>query len=96
MDSAGGLIARANRDRLAQILDNYLSNARYAPEDTVVIVCVEAVTDEVRLSVIDAGPLASKGAFRLDPLRAMMPGPSGRASSFWGTVRSCSPTLRMQ
>jgi two-component system sensor histidine kinase BaeS len=86
VDAAGVLIARADRDRLAQILDNYLSNAlRYAPEDTVVVVRAEAGADEVRLSVIDAGPGLTPDQqtkvferfYRIDPSRSRALGGAG-------------------
>jgi signal transduction histidine kinase len=80
------LIAQADRDRLAQILDNYLSNAlRYAPDDTVVVVRAEAGADEVRLSVIDAGPGLTpeqqtqvfERFYRIDPSRSRALGGAG-------------------
>jgi signal transduction histidine kinase len=79
VQAAGVLIARADRDRLAQILDNYLSNAlRYAPDDTVVVINAEAATDEVILSVNDEGPGLTpeqqaqvfERFFRVDPSRS--------------------------
>ena len=86
VDPAGGLIARADRDRLAQILDNYLSNAlRYAPEDTVVTVRAEARNAEVRLAVTDEGPGLTpeqqtqvfERFYRIDPSRSRALGGAG-------------------
>jgi histidine kinase len=86
VEAAGRLTARADRDRLAQILDNYLSNAlRYAPEDTAVVVKAAPGTDHVRLSVIDAGPGLTADQqtqvferfYRIDPSRSRALGGSG-------------------
>lgn len=86
VDAGGGLIARADRDRLAQILDNYLSNAlRYAPENTAVVVRAKAETDEVHLSVTDAGPGLTpeqqnqvfERFYRVDPSRSRALGGTG-------------------
>jgi histidine kinase len=86
VDAGDGLIARADRDRLAQILDNYLSNAlRYAPEGTDVLVHAELETEEVRLSVIDAGPGLTpeqqtqvfERFYRIDPSRSRALGGAG-------------------
>ena len=86
IDAAGRLVARADRDRLAQILDNYVSNAlRYAPEDTVVVVRAVAGTDEVHVSVIDAGPGLTPDQqmqvferfYRIDPSRSRALGGAG-------------------
>lgn len=50
------VVARADRDRVAQILDNYLSNAlRYAPADSGVTVALAAGRGEVRVAVTDTG-----------------------------------------
>jgi two-component system, OmpR family, sensor histidine kinase BaeS len=50
-------IAMADRDRLAQVLSNYLSNAlRHAPEGSTVRVATETTPDHARLSVADQGP----------------------------------------
>jgi two-component system sensor histidine kinase BaeS len=86
VDADGRLMARADRDRLAQILDNYLSNAlRYAPAGSVVVVRAEAGADEVRLSVIDAGPGLTPDQqtqvferfYRVDPSRSRALGGAG-------------------
>jgi histidine kinase len=50
-------VATADRDRLAQILSNYLSNAlRYAPDGSRVTVDARTVGEVVRVSVADDGP----------------------------------------
>jgi signal transduction histidine kinase len=51
-----GLTALADRDRVVQILGNYLSNAlRYAPEDSEVLVSAEGGAGEIIVSVTDHG-----------------------------------------
>lgn len=86
VEAAGRLIARADRDRLAQILDNYLSNAlRYGPEDSAVVVRAAAATDEIRVSVTDAGPGLTpeqqgqvfERFYRIDPSRSRALGGAG-------------------
>lgn len=86
MRLTGVLLARADRDRLAQVLDNYLSNAlRYAPEDTVVVVHADSGTDGVHVSVIDAGPGLTpeqqtqvfERFYRIDPSRSRALGGAG-------------------
>jgi histidine kinase len=53
----GGLFARADRDRLAQILSNYVANAiRHAPDGSAVTVAATRHGDHVRVSVSDEGP----------------------------------------
>lgn len=50
-------VALADRDRLAQVLSNYLSNAlRHAPSGTVVRVATEMTPEFARVSVADQGP----------------------------------------
>lgn len=52
-----GLTVRTDRDRLAQILANYLSNAiRYSPDGATVTVLGRRAAGEVVLSVRDTGP----------------------------------------
>lgn len=79
------LVARADRDRVAQILDNYLSNAlRYAPDGSVVVVS-GAVTDEVEIAVTDSGPGLTREQqaqvferfYRIDPSRSRALGGAG-------------------
>jgi signal transduction histidine kinase len=83
--AAGPLMARADRDRVAQIVDNYLSNAlRYAPEGSPVVVD-GAAGDQVTITVTDAGPglTPEQGAqvferfYRIDPSRSRALGGAG-------------------
>jgi signal transduction histidine kinase len=54
---AGTVTALADRDRVAQIVSNYLSNAiRHAPEGSRVTVSAVLHGDAARLSVADGGP----------------------------------------
>jgi signal transduction histidine kinase len=85
VDTDAPLIARADRDRTAQILDNYLSNAlRYAPEGSVVVI-TGMVMDEVLISVTDAGPGLTPDQqtrvferfYRIDPSRSRALGGAG-------------------
>ena len=53
----GSLIARADRDRLAQIVSNYVANAiRHAPEGSAITIMATRIRDRVRVSVSDEGP----------------------------------------
>ncbi|MEW6223273.1 MAG: ATP-binding protein [Chloroflexota bacterium] len=79
-------VAAADRDRVAQILSNYLSNAiRHAPDRSRVTVTATMVGAGVRLSVADAGPgLAGDQVeavferfYRVDPARSRAAGGSG-------------------
>lgn len=83
---AGTLIALADRDRVAQILDNYLSNAlRFAPDATRVRVASETRDGSVVLSVRDAGPGLTldqqtqvfERFYRVDPSRSRALGGAG-------------------
>jgi signal transduction histidine kinase len=85
VEVAGPLIAQADRDRVAQILGNYLSNAlRYAPEGTNVVI-EAAARDEVTVSVTDVGsgltPEQQTQVFerfyRIDPSRSRALGGAG-------------------
>ncbi|MHB8960988.1 MAG: sensor histidine kinase [Candidatus Limnocylindrales bacterium] len=76
----------ADRDRVAQILSNYLSNAlRHAPDGSSVEVAVEATPDCGRISVTDHGPgLASdqleavfERFYRVDAARTRASGGAG-------------------
>ena len=50
-------VAMADRDRLDQVLSNYLANAlRHAPEGSVVSIATETTPDFARVSVADHGP----------------------------------------
>ncbi len=56
-DLPAGFVVRADRDRLAQVLANYLSNAiRYSPDGTEVRVEARRAGADVVLSVHDRGP----------------------------------------
>lgn len=85
IETGGPLMARADRDRTAQILDNYLSNAlRYAPAGSVVVI-TGTVMDEVLISVTDAGPGLTPDQqtrvferfYRIDPSRSRALGGAG-------------------
>ena len=78
--------ALADRDRVAQILDNYLSNAlRYAPDGSRVVVSAARHDGSVVLSVRDSGPglTADQRAqvferfYRIDPSRSRALGGAG-------------------
>ena len=82
----GPAVALADRDRLAQILSNYLSNAlRHAPDGSSVRVTTAETPDHVRVSVTDEGPgLAPEELeavferfYRVDPARSRAGGGSG-------------------
>ncbi len=50
-------LAHGDRDRVAQIVSNYLSNAmRHAPDGSTIRIVAEATPDYARLSVSDEGP----------------------------------------
>ena len=54
---AGAVPVRADRDRLAQVVSNYLSNAvRYSPNGSTIVVSVRRCGHEAVVSVRDAGP----------------------------------------
>ncbi len=80
------LAVRADRDRLAQILDNLLSNAlRYSPEGGRVVIAAHRVNDAVQMSVTDEGPGLTADQrdrvferfYRVDPSRSRALGGSG-------------------
>jgi len=82
----GGAVARADRDRVAQIVSNYLSNAlRHAPDGSRVSISVMRRGPTVRLAVADEGPgLAAdqleavfERFYRVDPARSRAAGGSG-------------------
>jgi signal transduction histidine kinase len=86
LDAPATVVARADRDRLAQILHNYLSNAiRYTADGTRVTLAVRASGGEVVASVRDHGPglTAEQRArvferfYRIDPSRSRALGGSG-------------------
>jgi signal transduction histidine kinase len=81
-----GLAARGDRDRVAQILDNYLSNAlRYAPDGSRVVVAAESRDGSVVLSVRDHGVGLTdeqrghvfERFYRIDPSRSRALGGAG-------------------
>ena len=54
---AGPVLVRADRDRVAQIVSNYLSNAlRHAPDGSSIEVAAEATREHGRIAVTDHGP----------------------------------------
>lgn len=85
-DVATGLVARADRDRLAQILANYLSNAlRYSPDGAAIAVTGRRDGGSVVLAVRDEGPGLTpeqrthvfERFYRIDPSRSRALGGSG-------------------
>jgi two-component system sensor histidine kinase BaeS len=84
--ASGPAVARADRDRIAQVLANYLSNAiRHAPDGSTIVVTVQEGGSTVRLGVTDRGPgLAAdqleavfERFYRVDPARSRAAGGSG-------------------
>jgi histidine kinase len=80
------LSARADRERLIQVLDNLLSNAvRYTADGTAVSVALRAEGESVTISVADEGPglteeqreRAFERFYRVDPSRSRALGGSG-------------------
>lgn len=80
------LFARADRDRVAQILGNYLSNAiRHAPDGSTITIAAAAPGARAVLGVTDRGPgLADdqleavfERFYRVDPARSRSRGGSG-------------------
>jgi signal transduction histidine kinase len=78
--------AQADRDRVAQILGNYLSNAiRHAPEGSTITISAEPSDGRVRLGVTDSGPglapdqleAVFERFYRVDPARSRPAGGSG-------------------
>ena len=83
---AGPALALADRDRLAQILSNYLSNAlRHAPDGSTVRVATGKTAGTVRVAVTDDGPglapdqleAVFERFYRVDPARSRSAGGSG-------------------
>lgn len=83
---ASGLVVRADRDRLGQVIGNYLSNAiRYSPVGGEVTVATRGAGDEVVLSVRDTGPGLTEEQrrhvferfYRVDPSRSRALGGAG-------------------
>lgn len=78
--------ARADRDRIAQVLANYLSNAiRHAPDGSTIVIAAKTARSTVQLRVTDQGPgLAAEQLetvferfYRIDPARSRAAGGSG-------------------
>lgn len=87
--------AVADRDRLAQILDNYLSNAlRYAPHGSAVVTSVERRDASVVVSVRDFGPGLTdqqttqvfERFYRVDPSRSRALGGAGIGLAIVGAL----------
>jgi signal transduction histidine kinase len=86
VEVAGPMFAWADRDRLAQIVSNYVANAvRFAPDGSSVTVAAGSAAGRVRVSVSDEGPgLATEQLdavferfYRVDPSRSRAHGGSG-------------------
>jgi two-component system, OmpR family, sensor histidine kinase BaeS len=95
LDAPGTVAARADRDRVAQILRNYLTNAiRYSPDRTPVTVAIQASGDEVLVSVRDLGPglgpeqlsRVFERFYRIDPSRSRALGGSGIGLAIAGAL----------
>ena len=78
--------ARADRDRVAQVLANYLSNAlRHAPDGSVVTVATSGADGQVTVTVTDRGPglapdeleAVFERFYRIDAARSRASGGSG-------------------
>jgi two-component system sensor histidine kinase BaeS len=85
-DLPGGLTVHADRDRLAQVLGNYLSNAiRYSPDGSDIAISAHRANDEITVAVRDHGPgltAEQRGHvferfYRIDPSRSRALGGSG-------------------
>jgi signal transduction histidine kinase len=83
---AAGAVAMADRDRLAQVLANYLSNAlRHAPDGSRITVAVARGGGRIRASVSDEGPglapdqleAVFERFYRVDAARSRAAGGSG-------------------
>jgi two-component system, OmpR family, sensor histidine kinase BaeS len=79
-------VCRADRDRVAQVLANYLSNAlRHAPDGSLIVVATSAAEGRILLAVTDQGPgLAAdqleavfERFYRVDAARSRASGGSG-------------------
>ena len=85
-DLPPGLVLRADRDRLAQVVANYLSNAiRYSPDGGHIVIAARRSDDHVVLSVQDTGPGLTpeqrahvfERFYRIDPSRSRALGGAG-------------------
>jgi two-component system sensor histidine kinase BaeS len=83
---ASGLTVHADRDRLAQVLGNYLSNAiRYSPDGAVIDVSAQLGGGDVTVAVRDQGPGLTpeqlehvfERFYRIDPSRTRALGGAG-------------------
>ena len=81
-----GLVVRADRDRLAQVVANYLSNAiRYSPDGAAVTIEGRRAGGEIVISVRDTGPGLTpeqrahvfERFYRIDPSRSRALGGAG-------------------
>ncbi len=86
LEALGSAVARGDRDRVTQILANYLSNAiRHAPPSSVVRVELSSRDGAARLAVHDAGPgltaeqreAVFQRFYRVDAARSRVEGGSG-------------------
>jgi two-component system sensor histidine kinase BaeS len=86
MDPGVTVLARADRDRLAQIVSNYLTNAlRHAPEGSGITVIPGRSGDRIRIAIRDEGPglapdqldAVFERFYRVDPSRSRALGGSG-------------------
>lgn len=80
------LSVRADRERIAQVLDNFTSNAiRYSPAGASVVLAARADRDDVVIGVVDQGPGLTEEQrervferfYRVDPSRSRALGGSG-------------------
>ncbi|HYM84198.1 MAG TPA: ATP-binding protein, partial [Candidatus Dormibacteraeota bacterium] len=83
---AAACLARGDRDRIAQVLSNYLSNGiRHAPPDTTISVTARSADGRVRIGVRDRGAglapdqldAVFERFYRVDPARSRAGGGSG-------------------
>jgi signal transduction histidine kinase len=83
---SSGVTVHADRDRLAQVLGNYLSNAiRYSPDGAAIVVSAHRAEGEVIVAVGDHGPGLTpeqrdhvfERFYRIDPSRSRALGGSG-------------------
>jgi signal transduction histidine kinase len=86
IDTGTARLALADRDRLSQIIANFVSNAiRYAPEGSTVTLTTTASEARVRASIKDDGPglapdqleMVFERFYRVDPSRSRALGGSG-------------------